>query len=485
MTARAWPWLLAWAVLTLAGAVVLGSRDLDRQEEAFQTDARIAHRLLSQRAVQHDAVLAMLALLQPETTPDDPRRRLPAIFPQLLRVERRLQHESWPADLAAQGVAEAEAESRRLRHATTAESGFAGGRLWLVLAAEPASYALQLDLKGMVPAQEWPPALTGAMSVALERDGARFVLNEFVPGPGLRQLAFRKPLASDSQAYEIAIARSVGLTDLPWTVLLLWALAVTAVVAAHFRYHSQTRARQRAEELLRLGQATRLNALGELAAGLAHELNQPLTAVMANTQAAGRLLAEDPAEIATARDAMAQAVAQAQRAADVLGRLRRAIGQPGTGEPSAPLRLLDNARHTLDLLEPECRARNVVVQLDGDAKATVVADPVALEQIVHNLVSNALQALERVPEPQRRLEISVLAGQGNAVLRIADSGPGIPADALPRVFEPFFTTRAGGLGLGLSLSETLASSMGGRLAAANGAAGGAVFTLTLPLAAKQ
>ena len=87
-------------------------------------------------------------------------------------------------------------------------------------------------------------------------------------------------------------------------------------------------ARRRAEELLRLGQVARLNTLGELAAGMAHELNQPLTAVLANTQAARRLLDDDPPELATARDAMAQAAEQARRAADVVGRLRRAVERP-------------------------------------------------------------------------------------------------------------------------------------------------------------
>eukprot|EP01036_Dinobryon_divergens_P013500 gene13500-18218_t len=118
-----------------------------------------------------------------------------------------------------------------------------------------------------------------------------------------------------------------------------------------------------------------------------------------------------------------------------------------------------------------------------------MADPVALDQIVHNLILNALQALEQVPTAQRRLTLTLrtvdgtVGGQGE--LAVADSGPGIPPDVLPRLFEPFFSTREGGLGLGLSLCETLASGMGGSLSAANNTTGGAVFRLRLPLAVRD
>ena len=111
------------------------------------------------------------------------------------------------------------------------------------------------------------------------------------------------------------------------------------------------------------------------------------------------------------------------------------------------------------------------------------ADPVAVEQIVHNLLMNALHALELVPADARRIRLWLGAEQGQGVLRVTDSGPGIAADVLPRLFQPFFSTRPGGMGLGLSLCETLATGMGGALTAANAEPRGAVFTLQLPLAA--
>jgi C4-dicarboxylate-specific signal transduction histidine kinase len=112
----------------------------------------------------------------------------------------------------------------------------------------------------------------------------------------------------------------------------------------------------------------------------------------------------------------------------------------------------------------------------------VLAERVALEQIVHNLLTNALQALDLVPASERQLALHIEEGQGTGVLRVADTGPGMAPDTLPHVFEPFFTTREGGLGLGLSLCETLAVGMGGQLRAQANVPRGAVFTLTLPLA---
>jgi C4-dicarboxylate-specific signal transduction histidine kinase len=106
---------------------------------------------------------------------------------------------------------------------------------------------------------------------------------------------------------------------------------------------------------------------------------------------------------------------------------------------------------------------------------------VALDQIVHNLILNALQAMEQVDASQRRLVLTLGTQGDTAELSVADRGPGIAPDVLPRLFEPFFSTREGGLGLGLSLCESLAQGMGGSITAANAPEGGAVFRLRLPL----
>lgn len=478
------PRLLLWLALSALGGVLLARIELTQLREAFETDARISHRLLSQRAVQHEAVLATLALLQPTAQPgvaDQAEQRLSSLYPQILSVQRRDPGSHWPST----SLVDAENASRQTRHAVLTNLDFTAqrGRYQLVLAAQPSSFALLIDVSASVPWNDWSmPVQSSPVRVTLEQADQVFVVQPGrVTGSGWR-FEFHKHLASDSQPFAVVAVRQVGWLELPWGVMAVWTLLMAALLTGWSAWQRQRSGRRRAEELLRVGQVARLNTLGELAAGMAHELNQPLTAILANTQAAKRLLQDDPDELPTALQAMDQAVAQARRAADVLARLRRTVEQPNPAEPSQVVDLAQAVRNALDLLAPECKRRSVTVTVQAVQPAQVLAERVALEQIVHNLLSNALQALDLVAAAERQLTIHIDVASGMGVLRVADTGPGIAPDTLPHVFEPFFTTRKGGLGLGLSLCETLATGMGGQLRANANAPHGAVFTLTLPMA---
>jgi signal transduction histidine kinase len=376
-----------------------------------------------------------------------------------------------------------EAASRQAGRAALAAVDLERGRYTLVLAAEPASFALQIDVDALVPAAEWPLPRDGAARVLLVHDAQQRVLAPGrVDGAGWR-FDFSKHLSDDSQPFDLQVALRVGWAELPWLAVAGWLLAVALAAAAAAAWQRQRAERHRAEELLRLGRVGRLNALGELAAGMAHELNQPLTAMLANTQAAERLLADEPPELDSARSAMRQAVQQARRASEVLGRLRRTVERPEVGARLQPLRLDSTLRSALDLVEPDCRRLGVAPSVELQPPTLAVhAEPVALEQIVHNLLSNALQALAQVPAGERRLALFADRQGGAGVLAVRDSGPGIAPESLPHLFEPFFSTTPGGLGLGLSLCETLAAGMGGALTAHNRAPRGAEFRLSLPLA---
>ena len=460
--------------------------ELNTLKEAFETDARIVHRLLSQRVVQQDAVLATLSLLQSDAGQNrgaQPEQRLPALYPQIVSVQRRPALSTW-GDAA---LDLAQARSAHSHQPALADADLPRERYRLVMAGHPVSHTMTLDMRAMVPWDDWPMSVSESpVAVWLEHDGQHMTLQ--TGSQAERSVAargwpfeFRKRLAADSQPFDVVAQRHVSWTELPWPAMLMWCALVWAGLLTGMQWQRQRAGRQRAEELLRLGQVTRLNTLGELAAGMAHELNQPLTAVLANTQAATRLLNDDPPDINVARNAMQQAADQARRAADVLGRLRRSIERPNTLRPTHALSLSEAINKALYLLEPEIARRQVSVTPPRGAGVMVQADPVALDQVLHNLLTNALQALEQVPPQERQLQLSITATSRSAGLRVTDSGPGISAEDMPRVFEPFFTTREGGLGLGLSLSESLVSSMGGTLTAAHHAPRGAVFVMELPV----
>jgi signal transduction histidine kinase len=485
-----WGLLLAGAILALAGAAWIGRSALQERNAAFETDARIAHRVLSQRMVQHDAVLATLALLQPPgSASGGPEQRLPALYPQVLRVLRREGDAPWAVEAAvAAALDRGEAASRRQQRPALGALEFDQGRYWLVRSAEPASFALRLDLRAPILAEEWPLPADSPVRARLVHEGQELVLNAgraSAAGASAWRFEFAKPLAAESQPFEVRLGVDVGWRELPWGAMLAWGVATTALMLGGGVAWRQRSEQRRARELLRLGQIGRLNALGQLAAGIAHELNQPLTAVLANTGAAQRLLADDEPDLPTARHAMNQAAQQARRAADVLGRLRRLIERPEAGAPPQVLRLAPQIEGALDLLDADLRRLGVRPTLGCQPPTLAVqAEPVALEQILHNLLANALQALAQVPPAERRLEIAARAEDRRAVITVRDSGPGIAPEVLPRLFEPFVTTRAGadGLGLGLSLCETLATGMGGALSGGNAATRGAQFRLDLPLA---
>ena len=502
--------LLLWAVVACAGASWLSVARLQQLHAAFETDARIVHRLLSQRVVQHDAIPATLALLQPAAGESDnasgasPLPRLTSVYPQILAVLQRTAQRNWPAALHAD-LAVAEATSRRTGHAEMAALNLPAGRYYLVLASAPASYALLIDLRTTVPTDEWPMDMTKSpVRVVLERGDKAFVVQpgQAAAGPWSRTYEFHKFLAAPSQPLDVVALRRIGLNELPWWLMLGWCLLTAAMAAAGRALWRQRVARQRAEELLQLGRVARLNTLGELAAGMAHELNQPLTALLSSTQAAQRLLADDPADLtdlivapdpqnlALARTAMARAVDQARRAAAVVGRLRRLVERPDLGGQAQPLALPAAVHDALHLLEPELAQRGVVPQVTTATDLPrVLAEPVALQQIIHNLLMNALQALEQVPPAERQLHIAMrLSDAAHVALSVRDQGLGIAPEARQKLFEPFYTTRSGGLGLGLTLCESLAQAMGAQLALAPAATPeshaqrGAEFVLTLPIA---
>jgi signal transduction histidine kinase len=497
-------WLAAATLLVLLGAAAIVRWDIAARRNAFDVDARIAHRLLSQRAAQLDAVLATLTLVAPAADAEEPTARLPALWPAVLAVHRSDAQHPWPDPALAAAEAQSRAMAAGQRHAVLAAVDPARAHYALVLAGSPASWALRVDAKRLVPADEWPLSDTGPVRALLVAGAHALVLHPGAPEalqpagltPGF---TFAKVLATPSQPFELRLQRATGPAQWPWGWLLAWAAACAAATAALLALKRARDTQRRNAELVRMAQAARLNTLGELAAGMAHELNQPLAAVLASTQAAQRLLRQDePAapqalgddgpDLPAVRQALGLAAAQARRASDVLTRLRRLVQDPMQGAARQDVDLQALCVQMLRLLGPELQRRGISVSVGGSLPV-VSADPVMLEQIVHNLVTNAMQALEdaATPSPTISVMLQPAADKAHALLLVRDNGPGFAPENLGRVFEPFFSTRPGGLGLGLPLCETLAQALGGSLQARNVAAPGASSTgaelvLTLPLA---
>ena len=250
---------------------------------------------------------------------------------------------------------------------------------------------------------------------------------------------------------------------------------------------------QRAEGLLRrtqdeLVQAGKLGMLGQMAAGMTHELNQPLTAVKAFADNAVAFLDQDDAP--SVRENLRHISDACSRMARLIGQLKGfARRSAGTGDDSVgPVDLAASIRNAALLLEADYRQHGATLALHAAASARVVGDAVRIEQVLVNLLKNALDAVAGCDERRVELVLSIddTGEAPEAVVTITDSGPGIAPQARGRLFEPFFTTKPSGqgLGLGLAISSSIVQAMGGRLEATD-AAGGAQFTLRLPLLAAQ
>jgi len=214
---------------------------------------------------------------------------------------------------------------------------------------------------------------------------------------------------------------------------------------------------------------------------LAHELNQPLTAILSNAQAAQRLLAKTPVDLDEVREILADIGSEDKRAGNVINRLR-ALMKKGEAK-LLPLDLNALAEDVLELTHSELVERNIAVKRRlAPGLPDIRGDRVQLQQVVLNLIMNACEAMNGNGAVDRSLEVST-ARDGNSRLRltVADHGHGIPPELLERVFEPFMTTKTDGLGLGLSICRSIVAAHDGRLWGSNNPGGGASFSVSLPV----
>jgi signal transduction histidine kinase len=242
------------------------------------------------------------------------------------------------------------------------------------------------------------------------------------------------------------------------------------------RVHAEAETRKLRDQLAHAG---RVSMLGELAASLAHELNQPLTAIYTNAQAAQRFLDRSRPDLSEALNALHDLGQDCRRAGDVLGRLRQMFRRHETERVPVGVGVL--VEHVLMILHEDAVARGVEIALDVEAGLPLVrGDRVQLEQVLMNLLVNAFEAVTGIPSGPKQVTVRAYARDGFVEVAVLDSGRGIARNELERIFEPFFTRKPNGMGMGLAICRTIVEAHGGRISADNRSERGAVFELSLP-----
>lgn len=472
--------ILGW--LGLLAVTVVAMTFLERQRLFLDLQAKgnILHRQASQRADQHDAHLTSLSALA--VTGDAKRHALfldvaatiQRFYPRIVAVDLVPLDDSGayvttridlPDDLADAIISGAEASNGDfVLHSISQASS-----RYLVIKRSPNNDAARFGLALTVDAERllasdndfWTRrSVTRSLSLP---DGTVLVGGDFDE----TAMSFRKALSSTSQPLILEAGISPRFADLlPKErvlgvlagITLLYLLAILGLRQFIRARRAERQARLSADEA-QLAHASRVNALGEMASGMAHELTQPLTAILSQAQAGRHLVRRGDTD--GSEKGFVRIVEQAKRAGAILDRLRDwTRPQSERIEVVAVGHAIDNVE---ELLRREAETRGVTLTIDlaRTHGVSLRLDRIALEQVVFNLARNAVEAAEGSSESLVRITSTTTVN--GIALEIADSGPGVPDSIRERVFEPFVTGKPNGTGLGLALCQRLAERMGGEL----------------------
>ena len=254
-----------------------------------------------------------------------------------------------------------------------------------------------------------------------------------------------------------------------------------AVVDITDRRNSELELQQLRSQLAHAG---RVSVMGQLAAAMAHELNQPLGAILSNAEAGELFLEQNPPALGELRDILADIRKDDERAGEVIRRMRALLRRQEMERQ--PLAINPLVEDVLRLVSADAALRRITINLELSAGLPVVqGDRIHLQQVVLNLILNAMEAMAKSSAGERRITVRTRQTSDDDVeISVTDSGPGIELPILPRLFEPFFTTKQNGMGMGLAICHRIVEAHAGRIRAENQPAGGAVFHVTLPVGSK-
>ena len=286
--------------------------------------------------------------------------------------------------------------------------------------------------------------------------------------PGSKVL-FREPTAWERYSWQIALIVAV---------ILLQAGLISALLNAHrWRRLAEVQSRQRMAELAHVN---RFSTAGELTASIAHEINQPLGSILTNAETAAAILQSSSPDIAELKDIVKDILQDDRRASEVIRRMRSLLTKAPFELKS--LDLNDVAREAVEFLSTLAVARKVeLISLITQNALPIVGDRIQLQQVILNLVVNGIDAMKDTPSENRTISLRTSRVENFAQLSVSDRGSGIPEDKLKKVFEPFFTSKAEGMGMGLSIARTIVEAHHGLIWAKNRDHGGASFRIRLPL----
>src|SRR5579883_38266 len=323
-------------------------------------------------------------------------------------------------------------------------------------------------LRGEVPGDIDMPPLATATPQYDWRELQRWKISESRLPAG-STIRFREPTVL--QQYSSQIALTFGL------ILFQTALISALLFERRRRLYAEVQSRQRSAEL---AHNNRFSLAGELTAAIAHELNQPLGAVLSNVETAELMVKSHAFDLTEISEILADIRRDNMRASEVISRLRMLLKK--TPFELKTLDLNDVAQDTLRFLSALAISREVDLIGQGTSlPLPIKGDQIQLQQVTLNLIVNAMDAMSGMPSAERRIKVSTARDGNSACLSVSDEGPGIAVSDLKRVFEPFFSTKPDGMGMGLSIARTLVEAHGGQLSAENLPGRGAVFHIRLPL----
>jgi two-component system, sensor histidine kinase and response regulator len=330
------------------------------------------------------------------------------------------------------------------------------------LAALLLAFDLREESRGTIPRKITSALVMGTAVCAMHYTGMASA--SFVPTAVLPDL---------SHAISVSTLGTAGFATVTLIVLGLAILSSSV----DRRFDAQGLELALAEAKAELAHVSRIATMGELTASIAHEINQPLAAIIVNGSASLRWLGADPPNLEEARQAMTRAVREANRAGEVIGGIRNLLKKD-----SPKMKQLDVNQiieEVLALTENQLRKAGVTVHTELAADVPgVLGDRVQLQQVILNLIMNSIDAMRTITDRPRKLLIKSTKGPEGVLIQVEDSGIGLDPERAARIFEPFFTTKPQGIGMGLSISRSIIESHGGRLWAVPGSSG-ALFQFTL------